>query len=158
MEPMEWNSVKRRKLKSFLWFLLFAFSTLMWWPVFPCDTWYQNQQNTIRLSDSTHILDKYDKSHPEVSETLEKSSWPFLRNAVGGEVISIFLWQRVQRTEELHILFFGSHPKVSGPVVFRYFVPGSPYFCSKAKFVRKLGINKFLSPVRGNFLQQLERR
>ena len=30
----------------------------MWWPVFPCDTWYQSQQNTIRLSDSLHILDK----------------------------------------------------------------------------------------------------
>ena len=28
----------------------FAIKTLMWWlPVFPCDTWYQSTQNTIRL-------------------------------------------------------------------------------------------------------------
>ena len=40
----------------------FAIKTLMWWlPVFPCDTWYQSTQNTIRLSGSAHIFQEYDK-------------------------------------------------------------------------------------------------
>ena len=48
----------------------------MWWPVFPCDTWYQSQQNTIRLSDSAHILDKYD--FPKVFEIFSPRVSTFL--------------------------------------------------------------------------------